>query len=288
VSLAALIPGRAREIDGVGLRRVLPAAGRPTVGPFVFLDHLGPVTLGTGRGLDVRPHPHIALATLTYLYAGVFVHRDSLGFTQEIRPGELNWMTAGRGIVHSERSPPAARAEGATLHGLQSWVALPDGFEDVEPDFSHHPATALPALEVGGVNLTVVAGEAFGRKSPAPTLWPTLYVDAVMPGGSTLELGPEHVERAAYVAQGDLRIDGTAVPAGTLAVLEEGRTAQLFAAASARVMLLGGERFPTPRYLWWNFVASSPERIETAKRDWREGRFAAVPGETEFIPLPPD
>jgi len=288
MSIEALIAGRAREIDGFAVRRVLPAATRPMIGPFVFLDHMGPAALPAGRGLDVRPHPHIALATVTYLFSGVILHRDSLGFSREIHPGDVNWMTAGRGIVHSERSPPEARASGPFLDGLQSWVALPDGFEDVEPGFFHHPAASLPVLEMGGVVLRVIAGEAFGRQSPVATLWPTLYVDAVLPAGGAIEVPPDYTERAVYVASGALEVDGTVIPTGSLAVLEAGRSVRLHAVTSSRAMLLGGERFPTPRYLWWNFVASSRERIERAKRDWVEGRFGSVPGETEFIPLPPD
>ncbi len=286
MSLERVLIGRPREIDGFAVRRLLPAAARRMVGPFIFLDHIGPATLGPGHGLEVRPHPHIGLATVTYLFTGALMHRDSLGCVQEIVPGDVNWMTAGRGIVHSERTPERERARGPTLHGLQSWVALPDGSEEVEPAFMHHPAASLPALEVDGVTLRVVAGEAFGRRAPVQTLWPTLYVDAVMPAGSRLELAPEHTERALYVVEGAVGIDSEVIAAGALAVLDPGETVRIEARACARVMLLGGERFATPRHLWWNFVASSEERIDAAKRDWAEGRFGGVPGETEFIPLP--
>ncbi|MGE0580677.1 MAG: pirin family protein [Steroidobacteraceae bacterium] len=283
-----IIAGRAREIGGFGVRRILPAPGRRMVGPFIFFDHIGPEVLAPGRGVDVRPHPHIALATVTYLYAGSFLHRDSLGTSQEIRPGDVNWMTAGRGIAHSERTPAAARAQGSQIHGIQSWVALPDGHEEIAPAFAHHGAASLPHLVVDGCDLRVIAGEAYGRRSPVQILWPTLYVDATMPADAALELPADHTERAVYVAAGELHIDGQALPEGQLALLARGLTVHLRARHHSRVMLLGGEPFPTPRHIWWNFVSSSRERIEEAKRDWASGRFAPVPGESEFIPLPDD
>jgi redox-sensitive bicupin YhaK (pirin superfamily) len=281
-----LIEGRLRDIDGFPVRRVLPAAARRMIGPFIFFDHMGPAGLGVGAGLDVRPHPHIALATVTYLYTGSIMHRDSLGFVQEIRPGDVNWMTAGRGIVHSERSPQEARARGVHLHGIQSWVALPDGHEDDEPAFHHHPAATLPALSANGVDLRVIAGEAFGRRSPVATHWPTLYVDVAMPAGTSIDVPPDHTERAIYVAEGEIEISGALYGTGRLIVLTTGEDVPLRAVHTARLMLLGGERFPTPRLIWWNFVSSTRERMERAKRDWAEQRFPAVPGETEFIPLP--
>jgi redox-sensitive bicupin YhaK (pirin superfamily) len=286
MSVEYLIEGRARDIGGFGVRRVLPAAARQMVGPFIFFDHIGPAELAPGAGLDVRPHPHIALATVTYLYTGSIMHRDSLGCVQEIRPGDVNWMTAGRGIVHSERSSPEARARGARLHGIQSWVALPDGHEDVEPAFHHHPASTLPALSANDVELRVIAGEAFGRRSPVATLWPTLYVDAAMPAGSAIDIPPDHTERAIYIAEGEIEILGALYAAGRLVVLESGVDVPVRAVHTSRLMLLGGERFPTPRFIWWNFVSSSRERMENAKRDWAEQRFERIPGETEFIPLP--
>ncbi len=288
MAIEQIIAGRARDIGGFSVRRVLPAPGRRMVGPFIFFNHIGPEALAPGRGVDVRPHPHIALATVTYLYSGSFLHRDSLGSVQEIHPGDVNWMTAGRGIAHSERTPAAARAQGSQIHGIQSWVALPDGHEEVAPAFAHHGMATLPHLVVDGCDLRVIAGEAYGRRSPVEVLWPTLYVDAAMPADAALELPPDHTERAVYVAAGEIEIDGQVLGEAQLALLARGASARLRARHHSRVMLLGGEPFPTRRYIWWNFVASSRERIEQAKLDWASGRFAPVPGESEFIPLPDD
>ena len=281
-----VIESRERDLGGFVVRRVLPAEGRQMVGPFIFFDHLGPTQFAPGFGIDVRPHPHIALATVTYLFAGSLEHRDSLGTVREIRPGDVNWMSAGSGIAHSERTPRAARAGGEFVHGIQSWVALPDGMEDGEPTFEHYPAAALPMHAAPGVELTVIAGEAFGLRSPVVTLWPTLYADIRMTRGATLEVPPDHGERAVYVVQGGLEAGDLPVTVGQLAVLEPGTTVKLRAAGDARVMLLGGGRFPTARHIWWNFVASSQERIDSAKQRWEQRQFPAVPGETEFIPLP--
>jgi redox-sensitive bicupin YhaK (pirin superfamily) len=281
-----VIDSRERDLGGFVVRRILPFEGGRMVGPFIFFDHLGPTQFAPGFGIDVRPHPHIALATVTFLFAGSLEHRDSLGTVREIRPGDVNWMSAGRGIAHSERTPRAARTIGEYVHGIQSWVALPDGHEDGEPAFAHYPAAALPRRVSGGVDLTVIAGEGFELRSPVVTLWPTLYVHAQFMPGATLEVQPDHGERAVYVVQGELTIDETLVTVGQLGVLEPGRNCILQAAGETRVMLLGGERFPTPRYIWWNFVASSQERIERAKEQWQRQQFPPVPGETEFIPLP--
>ncbi|MGQ0835042.1 MAG: pirin family protein [Gammaproteobacteria bacterium] len=286
MTIEHVISGRARDVDGFSVRRLLPAAARQMVGPFIFLDHIGPAGLAPGAGLDVRPHPHIALATVTYLYSGSLMHRDSLGFVQEIRPGDVNWMTAGRGIVHSERSPQGERARGARLHGVQSWVALPDGHEDDEPAFHHHSAATLPTLSAKGVELRVIAGEAFGRRSPVATVWPTLYVDAAMPAETSIDLPPDYTDRAIYVAEGEIELFGDRYGPGQLVILETGEDVPIRAMHTSRLMLLGGERFPTPRLIWWNFVSSTRERMEQAKRDWAEQRFARVPGESEFIPLP--
>lgn len=286
MAIQHLIEARPRDLGGFSVRRILPAGMQRMVGPFIFFDHMGPATFAPGNGMDVRPHPHIALATVTYLYSGSIMHRDSLGYALEIRPGDVNWMTAGRGIVHSERTPDAARRDGLHLHGLQSWVALPDGEEEIDPSFHHHPAATLPQLSIDGCELRVIAGEAFGRRSPVNTNWPTLYVDVIMPAGSTLEVPPEHSDRAAYVSIGSVDVDGQALREGQLAILKSGDTVRVLARENSRLMLLGGEPFVTQRHIWWNFVSSNPERIERAKREWAEGRFAKVPGETEFIPLP--
>jgi redox-sensitive bicupin YhaK (pirin superfamily) len=286
MSILRVIGSRERDLGGFVVRRVLPYEGGQMVGPFIFFDHLGPTQFAPGFGIDVRPHPHIALATVTYLFAGSLEHRDSLGTVREILPGDVNWMSAGGGIAHSERTPRAARKTGEYVHGIQSWVALPDGQEDGEPSFEHYPAASLPSHTRNGVKLTVIAGEAFGMRSPVATLWPTLYVDAQIAQGSTFEVPPDAMERAVYVVQGGLEVGETAVTVGQLVLLEPGKTSVVRAVGDTRAMLLGGERFPTPRHIWWNFVASTYERIENAKGRWERREFPEVPGETEFIPLP--
>ena len=286
MAILQIISGRERDLGGFVVRRLLPLERHQMVGPFIFFDHLGPAQFAPGKGIDVRPHPHIALATVTYLFAGSLQHRDSLGSLRDIHPGDVNWMTAGRGIAHSERTPTDVRASGAPVHGIQSWVALPDGYEDVEPDFAHHPAKDLPQLSLQGVDLAVIAGEGFGLRSPVATLWPTLYVDARMRAAATLDISDDHEERAVYVVQGEVQIDGAPLREGQMAVLTPGGRVFLRAQREARVMLLGGAKFPTPRFIWWNFVASTQERIEQAKQRWSLQQFPTVPGETEFIPLP--
>ncbi|GAA0704081.1 pirin family protein [Dokdonella soli] len=268
------------------VRRLLPFRLRRNVGPFVFFDHIGPAELPPGRGLDVRPHPHIGLATVTYLYEGALTHRDSLGFAQVIRPGDVNWMTAGRGIVHSERTPDAERAAGHRMHGIQTWVALPLAHEDDAPEFRHYDAQVLPESTHDGVRLRVIAGRAFGMESPVRIYAPTLYVDVELAQGATLAVPAEHEERAVYVVSGTARIDGEAVLAERMYVLPGTGDVEIVATDSARLLLCGGARLDGERYLWWNFVASSRERIERAKADWLAQRFGQVPGETEFIPLP--
>ena len=282
------IEGRPRDLGGgFHVRRLLPAAARRLVGPFIFFDHMGPVRMEPGRGLDVRPHPHVNLATLTYLFEGEILHRDSLGTEQVIRPGALNWMTAGHGIVHSERSPAAARAAGPALHGLQLWVALPRAHEETAPSFQHHPADALPALERDGARLRVIAGHAYGATSPARVFSPLFYVEAQLQRGASLPLPDEHVERAAYVVDGRVVCGGGAYGSGSMLVFRAGAAVVLHADVDSRVALIGGAPLDGERHVWWNFVSSRPERIEQAKDDWRSGRFPKVPGdEQEFIPLP--
>jgi len=285
-SIDAVLRPHVRDLgDGFTVRRLLPGHPHRSVGPFVFFDHMGPVVLPPGQGMDVRPHPHIGLATVTWLYEGSIVHRDSLGFVQPIAPGDVNWMTAGRGIVHSERSPPAARVAGPRLHGLQTWVALPLDDEEVEPGFVHVPAKDLPQLAPEGARITIVAGSWLGQHAPAPTRSPTLYVSVELEAGARLALPDEHEERAVYPVDGTVSVDGVEVPPAHMAVLAKGKGVVLTAPQRTRLMLVGGQALG-PRFIWWNFVSSSRERIEKAKADWREGRFGHVPGETEFIPLP--
>ena len=280
------IIGKPRDLGGFEVRRLLPSALRRMVGPFIFFDRMGPAAFGPGRGLDVRPHPHIGLATVTYLFAGEIVHRDSLGTLQPIRPGDVNWMTAGRGIAHSERTGPETRASGGELSGIQAWVALPRAAEETEPAFAHHRREALPVLREQGVEVRLVAGTLFGARSPVATLWDTVYADAALAPGARLPFPTEHEERAIYPVSGDIELEGSRVEPGRLLVLRPGREVTITAGSPARLLLLGGAAMDGPRQIWWNFVASSRERIEQAKADWRAGRFAAVPGDTEFIPLP--
>jgi hypothetical protein len=285
-SVAMLIPPRPAYI-GFPVERLLPYAKQRMVGPFIFFDRMGPATFepGTTDG-DVPPHPHIGLATVTYLFSGAFVHRDSLGSVQRIEPGAVNWMTAGRGIVHSERIPPDIRDRQVPVDGIQTWVALPLAREESEPGFVHHAAGSIPVLTDDGVTIRVLAGSAFGASSPANVLSPTLYADVVMEAGASLVVPPEHVERALYVASGTLDIDGVAVSTGPLAVLEKGVAVRLTATEATRAVLLGGEPLEGPRLVHWNFVSSSRERIEKAKGDWRDDRFPTIPGESGRIPLP--
>jgi redox-sensitive bicupin YhaK (pirin superfamily) len=285
-SAFTLLKPHARDIGGLEVRRVLPGFPHRTVGPFIFLDHMGPVAFAAGNGIDVRPHPHIGLATVTYLFEGEILHRDSLGSVQAIAPGDVNWMTAGRGIVHSERTAPELRRAGPRMHGIQTWAALPRASELAEPAFHHHPGATLPRVSTPGVELRVIAGTAFGERSPVRVFSPTLYVAAEMEPGSAFELAPEHEQRGVYVVEGEISIAGSGVPPQHLAVLEHGESVEVRAATRARAMLLGGAKTDGERFIWWNFVASSRERVEEAKRLWREQRFARIPGETEFVPLP--
>jgi len=286
------ISGRARDLGGFSVKRVLPIAHRKLVGPFIFFDEMGPATFAAGTGMDVRPHPHIGLATVTYLFDGRIRHRDSLGNDLNITPGAVNWMTAGRGIVHSERTDAEDRARGFSMHGIQSWVALPAADEEVEPAFVHHPAETLPVFRVGEVALNLIAGHAYGHVSPVAVRSPTFYLAAEFPAGASLPMPDEHEERGVYVVTGEVEIDGERFPPGDLAVLQPGAAVVVRAVAASRVMLLGGARLPEPREIWWNLVSTRPARIEQARQDWLaycEGdrsRMGPVPGEHEFIPLP--
>lgn len=289
-AIDVVIVPRSHELsDDFEVRRALPSRQRRMVGPYVFLDQMGPHVFSAGKGLDVRPHPHIGLATITYLYEGEILHRDSLGVVQPIRPGEVNWMTAGRGIVHSERTAPDAREQESPLFGIQCWVALPQTHEESEPDFSHVGSAELPVQEDKGVLARVIAGSFHGRRSPVNTLSELYQVDIVLQPGARLDVPADYPERAIYVAQGalDLGRDGI-FEAGQLLVLKPGQQVVLRGAGTgpARLLLVGGEAMDGPRYLTWNFVSSSPELIEQAKDDWRNQRFPSVPEETEYIPLP--
>ncbi|HEX6613926.1 MAG TPA: pirin family protein [Rhodanobacteraceae bacterium] len=282
-----LLHGREHDLGGFHVRRLLPQVGCRSIGPFVFFDHMGPARFPAGVGVDVRPHPHIGLATVTWLFEGVMRHRDTLGSVQDIRPGAVNWMTAGRGIAHSERTPPEARVEGAPLHGIQTWVALPLADQETEPAFHHVANERLPKIEGDGVRLTVVAGDAQGLRSPVRVFSPTLYLAGDMEHGATFELDDGHEQRALYVVEGAVGIGDQRVERHTLAVLPAKGRVRMNANADARVVIFGGAALDAPRHLWWNFVSSSRERIEQAKRDWVEGRFGLVPGDDqEFIPLP--
>jgi len=285
--LETIIETRARDlVEGFKVRRVLPSRQRRMVGPFIFLDQMGPEVLTAGKGLDVAPHPHIGLATVTYLFAGELLHRDSLGMVQPIRPGEVNWMTAGRGIAHSERTPQEVRETSSELFGIQSWVALPTRYEETEPKFVHHGTIELPVVEGDGKLMRLICGSLYGARSPVQTFSEMFYADVTLEGGARLSVAREHDERAAYVVEGSVQIERESYHAGQLLVFKPGNEIVLDASERARVMLLGGEPLDGRRHIWWNFVSSSHERIEQAKEDWREGRFAPVPDENEFIALP--
>jgi redox-sensitive bicupin YhaK (pirin superfamily) len=284
--LATVISPRPRDLGGFEVRRVLPSLERRSVGPFVFWDQMGPATLATGRGIDVRPHPHIGLATITYLFEGEIMHRDSLGSEQVIRPGEVNWMTAGRGIVHSERTPAALRKTGSSLSGIQAWVALPRAQEETEPTFTHHPTADMPVVEGEGARVQVLVGALYGRESPVRALSPMFYADATLRAGARVKLPAEHEERAVHVAAGRVQVAGETFGSGQLLAFRPGDEIVVMAEEESRILLLGGAPLDGPRHVWWNFVSSSAERIERAKADWKGGRFPLVPFETEFIPLP--
>lgn len=278
------IEPREKDLGEFTVRRVLPAPRQRMVGPFVFFDHMGPAVFPPGKGIDVRPHPHIGIATITYLFEGEILHRDSLGVVQAIHPGAINLMTAGRGIVHSERPGSDLHRE-SRLHGIQSWMALPVEQQEIEPDFSHHPADTLPQWHDGGVTLRLIMGELAGHRSPVPTYSRTLYADLNFAPGAKLALPLAEQEQAIYVADGAVEVDGETVSAGVMVVFEGADSVRLSSEAGARVMLVGGDSLGQ-RHMYWNFVSDSPERIEQAKEDWRQRRFAEVPDDPERIPLP--
>ena len=282
-----VIVPRSVDLGGFAVRRALPHVKRRMVGPFIFFDHFGPVEFRAGQGIDVRPHPHIGLATVSFLFDGEIMHRDSLGSAVAIHPGDVNLMTAGRGIVHSERTAPDHRAGGERLHGLQLWVAMPAGDEESAPSFAHHDQAELPMVAGDGKNVRVVVGSLYGQRSPVPTLSDTIMADAALTPGAVLPIDTQAEERALYVVAGEVDVAGDRFAAGRLLVFRPGDAMTVTAASEARVVLVGGAAMDGPRHVWWNFVSSRKERIEQAKADWKLARFDTVPGdEKEFIPLP--
>ena len=282
------IEGKPRDLGGFSVRRVLPSLAHRAVGPFVFFNQLGPAVLEPGGGVQVRPHPHIGLATVTFLFDGALVHRDSLGTVQAIKPGDVNWMTSGRGIVHSERSPGTDDGRPRSIHAIQSWVAVPKAHEDDDPTFAHHPAATLPTVALPGVRVTVIAGDAFGSRSPVAVLVPTLYAVATLDAGARMTLDTHHEQRAVFVVDGAVAIDGSDVPPQTMAVITSSTDVVVAAASRATVMLVGGAALDGPRALEWNFVARDRAAIDAAREDWLHypnARFPAVPGDATFIPL---
>jgi redox-sensitive bicupin YhaK (pirin superfamily) len=285
--MTSLIAPRSHDIGGLEVRRAVPSLQARSVGPFVFVDHMGPALFEPGRGIDVRPHPHIGLATVTYLWAGALRHRDTLGSLQDILPGDVNWMTAGRGIAHSERTPPDPRAAGHALHGMQTWVALPRSHEETAPSFHHHAAATLPVRDHAGARLRVIAGRGFGMESPVRVFADTFNVAVDLSAEAELPIEAEAAERALYVLEGQAQLDGADLPEKHLVVLDPGTRHLLRAKTPLKAMLFGGEPLDGPRHMWWNFVSSSKERIEQAKQDWDGGAFGLIPGDdAERIPLP--
>jgi redox-sensitive bicupin YhaK (pirin superfamily) len=270
---------------GFFVRRLLPAAELRSLGPFIFFDHLGPAIFEPGTGIDVKPHPHIGLATITYLFDGEILHRDNLGCVQLIEPGAINWMTAGRGIAHSERTPPERRRQRHSLHALQLWVALPAADEETEPAFHHYPVEAIPLVTQNGAKMRVLIGSAGGATSPVKTFSPTLYLEVVLEDGATFRLPNDVEERGIYVVAGSVRVGGAAIATHSLATFEAGPEIELVATEECRLVVIGGQSLGK-RTVWWNLAATRRELIEEAKTTWKEGGFAPIPGETEFAPLP--
>src|SRR5262245_441970 len=280
------LKARDRPIGPFSVRRLLPAAQRQAVGPFLFFDHFGPLESARAREIDVRPHPHIGLATVTYLFEGAMEHRDSAGFVQRIEPGAINWMTAGHGIVHSERAPAELADKPQRTHGLQLWTGLPRAREEAEPSFAHTPASRIPSLTRGNARVRVLVGRAWGAESPVATLMETLYLDIALPPGGELVIPPLAPERALYGVDQPFEIDGTACEPHAMAVLEAGATVRVSASVPARMVLIGGEPLDGHRFMWWNFVSSSKEKIAEAAELWEKQQMGRIPGETEWIPLP--
>jgi len=281
------IEPREKDLGGFPVRRILPYAKRRMVGPFIFLDHLGPAEFSVDHGIDVRPHPHIGLATVTYLFQGELFHRDTLGSAQDILPGAVNWMTAGRGIAHSEHTSAAERALPHRAHGLQSWIALPKEHEENALEFYHHPASTIPEFMVAKTKLRLIAGSALDHASPVKTYSALFYIETTMPAGESFTLPADYAERALYLVEGRLKIGRSVIEPFTTPVFARDETIVIEALEPSRFMILGGEPFPEQRFIWWNFVSTSQERIEQAKADWSAGRFGSITGEeTDIIPLP--
>lgn len=288
-AVETLIVPRAVDLGDMEVRRALPSAKRQMVGPFIFFDQMGPAEFLTNQGIDVRPHPHVNLATLTYLFEGEIRHRDSLGTDLAIHPGAVNWMKAGRGIVHSERTSEERKRTGQRLFGIQTWMALPEADEESNPAFMHHGAGDLPVVADGGIEARLIAGRAFGIASPLRAASETVYADVQLAAGATVPIDAEYEERAIYTIAGEIEVAGRRFAPGQLLVLRPGDAITVHAREASRFMLFGGAPMEGPRYIWWNFVSSRAERIEQAKEEWRKGRFETVPGdEAEFIPLPTD
>jgi redox-sensitive bicupin YhaK (pirin superfamily) len=286
-ALELVVVPRTRDLgEGFAVRRALPHGKRQMVGPFIFFDHFGPVQFIAGQGMDVRPHPHIGLSTVTYLFDGKITHRDSEGNIADIVPGAMNLMTAGRGIAHSERTPEVERSDGHRLLGLQSWIALPEGREEIDPSFQNFSAADLPLVADTGLTARIIAGKAFGRRSPVGMVSDWFYVEVNLAVGLSAPLDADYEERAIYVVEGEVEIAGDTFEGPRLLVFRPGDAITVTAKRPTRMMFLGGTAVGGPRYIWWNFVSSSQDRIEQAKEDWKQGRFGAVPDETEIIPLP--
>ena len=285
-AIDVVIVPRTADLGGFTVRRGLPHARRRMVGPFIFFDHMGPAEFQSGQGIDVRPHPHIGLATVTYLFDGEIMHRDSLGTEVPIRPGELNWMTAGRGIVHSERTALGRRVAGEKLHGLQCWVALPHQDEETAASFAHYDSAMLPVVSGEGKTIRIVAGELYGARAPVKTLWDSMFAEARLTAGTSLPIDASYEERALYVADGEIDIHGDRFGPSRLIVFRPGDQITVKAVTDAHLIVVGGAAMDGPRYIWWNFVSSRKDRIEEAKADWKAGRFTMVSGDAEFIPLP--
>lgn len=288
-AVETVIVPRAHDIGGMEVARVLPSVQGQMIGPFIFFDRMGPVRFSAAQAQDVRPHPHIGLATVTYLFEGSMIHRDSLGSERVIEPGAVNLMTAGRGIVHSERHDASVKARGGPLFGIQSWIALPKALEETSPDFLHADSKALPVVADGGIKARVILGSAFGATSPVALASPATYVEIQLAAGAHVPVDPTHEDRALFTLEGEVEVDGTAFPAGQMLVIRRGVATSVRARTPARLMLVGGEPLEGPRYIWWNFVSSSLDRLDAAKAAWREGRFDLIPMDhDEFIPAPDD